>query len=73
MEQKKTTEIIKPIEQLNLFGYEEYFDFFYKLDQKNKLPNSMILTGQKGLGKATFTYHFIDCTNARVLLSGGAE
>ena len=60
MEEKKTTEIIKPIAQLNLFGYKKYFDFFYKLDQKNKLPNSMILTGQKGLGKATFTYHFIN-------------
>ena len=60
MEEKKTTEIIKPIEQLNLFGYKKYFDFFCKLDQKNKLPNSMILTGQKGLGKATFAYHFIN-------------
>ena len=60
MEEKKTAVIIKPINQLNLFGYKKYFDFFYELDQKNKLPNSMILTGQKGLGKATFTYHFIN-------------
>jgi len=53
-------EILEPINQLNIFGYESYFDFFEKLYQKNKLPNSILLSGAKGLGKATFLYHFIN-------------
>tara|TARA_B100001123_G_C15120861_1_gene951290 strand:+ start:123 stop:1088 length:966 start_codon:yes stop_codon:yes gene_type:complete len=60
MEEKKITEITKPIEQLHLYGYEKYFNIFYNLYLKRKLPNSVILTGQKGLGKATFAYHFIN-------------
>ena len=45
-----------------------YFNFFDKLYQKNKLPNSILLSGNKGLGKATFAYHFIN-----FLLSQGEE
>ena len=60
MKTSKFTEVIKPINQLSLFGYESYFEFFDKLYRKNKLPNSMLLSGQKGLGKSTFAYHFIN-------------
>ena len=31
-----------------------------KIYKKNKLPNTMLLTGPKGLGKSTFAYHFIN-------------
>ena len=49
-----------PINQLQLFGYEEYFESFKKISDKNILPNSILISGQKGLGKSTFIYHFIN-------------
>ncbi len=52
--------ILKPKNQLFLYGYKYYFDLFVKLYQKNSLPNSILLTGPKGAGKATFIYHFIN-------------
>ena len=45
---------------MKLFGYESYFKFFIKLYEKKKLPNSILFSGLKGLGKATFAYHFIN-------------
>ena len=30
------------------------------LFEKNKLPNKILLSGQKGLGKSTMAYHFIN-------------
>ena len=53
-------EIVSPKRQLYLFGYEDYFSFFIKLYEKNALPNSILLSGPKGSGKATFAYHFIN-------------
>ena len=52
--------ITKPREQLRLFGYEDYFYSFINLYKKNKLPNVILLSGQKGMGKSTFAYHFIN-------------
>ena len=46
--------------QLNLFGYEKYFEFFVKLFEKKEMPNSILLSGLKGLGKSTFAYHIIN-------------
>jgi len=60
MKLEKSIEIIKPNSQLNLFGYEKNFQFFEKLYEKKILPNSMLLSGSKGLGKSTFIYHFIN-------------
>ena len=60
MKEDKEILIKKPIDQLNLFGFESYFNAFDKLYQKNKLPNSILLSGSKGLGKSTFIYHFIN-------------
>ena len=53
-------EIIAPKNQLSLFGYQKYLKSFSKLFHKNNLPNTILLTGQKGSGKATFCYHFIN-------------
>ena len=44
---------------LTLFGYEDYFKFFIKLIDNNKLPNVLLLSGQKGIGKFTFSNHLI--------------
>ena len=51
-------EVLKPKNQLFLYGYKKYFDTFIKLYEKRKLPNSIMITGLKGLGKSTFIYHF---------------
>jgi len=60
MKKKETAEILESKKQLTLFGYENYFNFFIKLTKKNIIPNSMLISGQKGLGKSTFIYHFLN-------------
>ena len=52
--------IVQPFCQLNLYGYDSYFDSFMNLYKKNKLPSVILISGQKGLGKSTFIYHFIN-------------
>tara|TARA_B100000029_G_scaffold505082_1_gene585138 strand:- start:1331 stop:2302 length:972 start_codon:yes stop_codon:yes gene_type:complete len=52
--------ILSPKNQLFLYGYSKYFQFFYKLFQLKRLPNTILLSGPKGSGKATFAYHFIN-------------
>ena len=54
----KINEILHPKNQLKLYGYNELFLNFDKLYKKNKLPNSVLLSGPKGNGKSTFIYHF---------------
>ena len=53
-------EILPAKNQLRLFGFEDYFNYFIKLYEKSKLPNSILLSGPKGLGKSTFAYHIIN-------------
>ena len=54
-------EIVPAKNQLRLFGFENYFNSFIKLYEKKELPNSILLSGPKGLGKSTFAYHIINC------------
>ena len=49
-----------PNRQEKLFLYDQYFKLFIKLYKNNLLPNKIMLTGQSGLGKSTFAYHFIN-------------
>ena len=53
-------EMLLPKNQLKLYGYKKYFDTFIKLLKNKKLPNTILLSGPKGSGKATFAYHFIN-------------
>jgi len=53
-------DILHPRNQLKLFGYNDYFDSFDKLFIKNKMPNSILITGMKGIGKSTFVYHVVN-------------
>ena len=57
---KENLELLHPKNQLNLYGYKNYFNSFVKLYKLNKLPNTILLSGSKGLGKSTFAYHFIN-------------
>lgn len=51
---------IEPINQTQLFGLNQYFNDLITLNNNNKLPNKILLSGQKGSGKATIAYHFIN-------------
>ena len=51
---------LSPINQIELYGFEDYFFEFIRLIEENRLPNKILLSGQKGLGKATFSYHLIN-------------
>jgi DNA polymerase III subunit delta' len=57
---KENIEVLPPKNQIHLYGYQSYFNNFLKLIDKEKLPNSILFTGPKGLGKATFAYHLIN-------------
>ncbi len=49
-----------PQNQLNLYGLEKNLETLISLyDQKN-LPKKILLTGQKGVGKCTLSYHLIN-------------
>ena len=43
-----------------LYGYDNLFNFFVRLDQNKKMPNKFIISGKKGIGKSTFAYHLIN-------------
>ncbi len=51
---------IKSLNQVFLYEYADLFDEFIKLKLENKLPNKILLSGEKGIGKCTFAYHFIN-------------
>ena len=43
--------------QENLYGYNDFFKYIKFLFDVKKLPNKIIFSGKKGIGKSTFTYH----------------
>ena len=50
----------EPIKQTKLFGLNIFINELIQLEQKNMLPNKILLSGQKGIGKSTLAYHFIN-------------
>tara|TARA_Y100000591_G_scaffold75594_1_gene63050 strand:+ start:1715 stop:2644 length:930 start_codon:yes stop_codon:yes gene_type:complete len=51
---------LEPINQKNLFGLNNFLLNFVKLYQENKLPNKILLSGDKGLGKSTLAFHLVN-------------
>ena len=51
---------LKPSNQTFLYGHDDLFNELVRLNFQNKLPNKIILSGEKGIGKCTFAYHFIN-------------
>ena len=49
-----------PSTQINLFEHKEIFNRLYKLYKNDNLPNKILLSGEKGIGKSTFAYHLIN-------------
>lgn len=54
-----TNKLFDPRNTLELYGLKLYFNFFIKLISEDKLPKTILLTGQKGIGKFTFINHFL--------------
>ena len=51
---------LNPAVQLSLFEHQETFINFIELYQNQKLPNKILLSGEKGIGKSTLAYHIIN-------------
>ncbi len=51
---------LEPINQTNLYGLSSYLDELIRLFNKKKLPNKILISGQKGIGKSTLAYHLIN-------------
>lgn len=52
--------IITPNTQTRLYGLSKFFNQFASLYKNNRLPNKILLSGEKGIGKSTLVYHFIN-------------
>ena len=44
----------------NLYGHETIFNNLFQLYKNNNLPNKFLLSGEKGIGKSTLSYHLIN-------------
>ena len=51
---------LNPSTQKNLFEHKEIFNHLSKLYKNYNLPNKILLTGEKGIGKSTLAYHLIN-------------
>ena len=53
---------IKPSENTKLHALEGFFTEFTKLYNDKKMPNKILLSGKRGVGKSTLAYHIINYT-----------
>ena len=51
---------LNPITQINLFEHKEIFNQLCKLSISDNLPNKILFSGEKGIGKSTLAYHLIN-------------
>ncbi len=51
---------IKPNENTKLLYMNEYFNEISSLYDERKMPNKILLSGKRGLGKSTLAYHIIN-------------
>ena len=51
---------LDPSRQLNLYGHETQFTNLTGLYANKKLPNKILLSGVKGIGKSTLAYHIVN-------------
>ncbi|MDB9731383.1 AAA family ATPase [Candidatus Pelagibacter sp.] len=51
---------LKPSENTKIFGMENFFNELVLLYNQKKMPNKIILSGKKGLGKSTLAYHLVN-------------
>jgi DNA polymerase-3 subunit delta' len=51
---------LEPINQTKLYGLERYFTELVRFYNNGNYPNKILFSGQKGIGKATLAFHFIN-------------
>ena len=51
---------LKPSENTQLYGMGNYLNEITSLYNDKKMPTKILLSGKKGLGKATLAYHIIN-------------
>ena len=51
---------LNPTNQLFLYNHDFEFTNFISLYKSQKLPNKILLSGEKGIGKSTLAYHIIN-------------
>ena len=51
---------LEPINQTKLYGLNKYFDELTEFYKKGIYPNKILFSGQKGIGKSTLAFHFIN-------------
>ena len=49
-----------PLTQTKLLSFKDNFKGLVNLSLRNKLPNKLIFSGNKGIGKSTFAFHLIN-------------
>ena len=49
-----------PINSTVLYGYKDYFHDLSKLYESRNFPKILLLTGEKGMGKFTFSFHLVN-------------
>ena len=52
--------LLKPSENIQLYGMNHFFNEITNLYNKKKMPTKILLSGKKGLGKSTLAYHIIN-------------
>ena len=51
---------LSPSNQLSLFGHDNVLQTFVNLYLDKRLPNKILLSGEKGIGKSTLAYHLVN-------------
>ena len=51
---------VKPVENTHLYGLNKFFYEIVDLYENRRMPNRILLSGKKGLGKSTLVYHVIN-------------
>ncbi len=51
---------LEPVNQTKLYAFYDEFNQLIQLHKENNLPNKILLSGQKGIGKCTFAYHIVN-------------
>ena len=51
---------LDPSSQIKLYGHEDHLKSLLKLYIKSYLPNKILFSGEKGIGKSTLAYHLIN-------------
>ena len=49
-----------PLTQTKLLSFKDNFKELVNLSLKDRLPNKLIFSGNKGIGKSTFAFHLIN-------------